>query len=601
MRGRKSRLASSHGSMLCAANEYQERVLEGVAIWASYYRANVNRFVQDYIHVSLKLFQAILLVLMNISTVFVFIASRGMGKSFLCAIYCCVRAILYPGTKICIASGTRGQSVNVLEKIMTELVPNSVELSNEIDFTQTKLSPDSAKIQFKNSSFIKVVTAGDSARSNRANVLILDEFRMIKKDVIDTILSKFLSTPRHPRYLDDPQYAHLKETNKTVYLSSAFYKDHWSYTKCKDICRMMLDESRHGFVCGFPYQLALDEDLLMEDTVLDQMMDTDFNEITWSMEMESLWYGASADAFYNYDAIAQTRKLNYAMLPGRLSRKLPSATECKIPPKLPGEIRTLSADIALMASTKFKNDATALFINQMLPTKAGRYSSNIVYTESNEGLHTEDEALVIRKMFDEFECDYLVLDVRNVGLSIFDLLARDMSDPDTGEIYPALSCCNNKDIAARCTVPNAPKVVWAITGSAKLNSDCAVLLREGFRSGRIRLLASEYDAEDVFGECKGFKSLSAADKTALLLPYINTSLLINELVNLQYEENGQVVKLKEKPGARKDRYSSLSYNYYVALQLEREARKRFTFDEETNTIPFIHRKPKSFTSMGSRL
>lgn len=39
-------------------------------------------------------------------------------------------------TKICIASGTRGQSINVLEKIQTELRPCSPELCNEIDDKQ---------------------------------------------------------------------------------------------------------------------------------------------------------------------------------------------------------------------------------------------------------------------------------------------------------------------------------------------------------------------------------------------------------------------------------------------------------------------------------
>ena len=39
-----------------AKNEHQERVLEGVAIWASYYRANIHRFVEDYFHIQLKLF-----------------------------------------------------------------------------------------------------------------------------------------------------------------------------------------------------------------------------------------------------------------------------------------------------------------------------------------------------------------------------------------------------------------------------------------------------------------------------------------------------------------------------------------------------------------
>lgn len=99
-----------------AKNEHQERVLEGVAIWASYYRANIHRFVEDYFHIQLKLFQIFLLYMMNVCSTFVFIACRGLGKSYLSAVFCCARCILYPGTHICIASGTRGQSINVLEK-----------------------------------------------------------------------------------------------------------------------------------------------------------------------------------------------------------------------------------------------------------------------------------------------------------------------------------------------------------------------------------------------------------------------------------------------------------------------------------------------------
>lgn len=54
-----------------------DKVLRGAALWASYYRANPHRFVHDYLHIELKLFQKILIVMMNISTVFVFIATRG--------------------------------------------------------------------------------------------------------------------------------------------------------------------------------------------------------------------------------------------------------------------------------------------------------------------------------------------------------------------------------------------------------------------------------------------------------------------------------------------------------------------------------------------
>lgn len=178
-----------------------------------------------------------------------------------------------------------------------------------------------------------------------------------------------------------------------------------------------------------------------------------------------------------------------------------------------------------------------------------------------------------------------------IGLGCFDALARDISDPDTGEIYPALSCINDKTMADRCLVPGADKVIWSIKASAQFNSDAAFLLREAFRSGRIRLLITEYDAEEVLSDVRGYSTLSVSDKLKLQMPYINTTLLIDELTKLQYEESGGKVKVFERSGMRKDRYSSLSYNYYVATQIEAKLNKKSSNAISPNDT-FIVRAPK---------
>lgn len=85
-------------------------IMEGAAIWAGYYRYNPDKFAEEYLHLRLKLFQKILIIMMFWSTTFVLIACRGLGKTFLSAVYCVIRCILYPGTRVCIASGTRGQA-----------------------------------------------------------------------------------------------------------------------------------------------------------------------------------------------------------------------------------------------------------------------------------------------------------------------------------------------------------------------------------------------------------------------------------------------------------------------------------------------------------
>lgn len=560
---------------------------------AAYYRSNPHRFVKDFLHIDLRWFQKIVIYAMNMNPAFCMIASRGLGKSFLIAIYCCVRCVLYPGTKICIASGTRGQATNVLEKIRTEIIPRSIELKSELRGGDIKIASSEAIALFKNGSYIKVVTASDSARGNRANVLVLDEFRMIDKDTIETVLTKFLTASRQPGYLKNPKYAHLKdqERNRQVYLSSAYFQDHWSYTKVKSFVKNMEHPDRDWFICSFPYQLAIKEGLSNRDDIADQMLDEDFNEIRWMMEMLAEFYGDSEGSFFNYESVAKNRKIQYPMLPDKLCIKIGNNNKLRIQPKQIGEKRIISVDIALMSSTKHKNDASAIFINQLLPTKAGRYINNIVYTETSEGLRTEEQALQIRRLYTEYDCDYIVIDCKGIGLGVFDALASDITDVESGEIYPALSCCNNPEMAARCTNRNAEKVIWAINGAARFNSDCAVMLREGFKSGKIRLLITEYDGEKALDSIKGYSNLKLSDQMEIALPYTNTTLLINELINLQYEDSNGFIKISEKSGMRKDRYSSLSYNYWVACQLEKNLRKRSSGSDSVKDI-FMFRAPK---------
>ena len=343
--------------------------------------------------------------------------------------------------------------------------------------------------------------------------------------------------PRYEELTDEERKReYAKEKNLTMYLSSAYWSDHWSYDKCKSTFNHMLTENSHQFVCSFPYQLSIEEGLLDPELVADDMAEPDFSEVKFGMEMMALFWGSDEDAFFQHGVIDRTRRIVYPMLPSKYSIMLGNSSLVRIPPKQNGEVRILSADIALMSSKKNKNDATAIFINQMKPTKSGRYISNIVYSEAYEGLRTDDQALIIRKLFDEFSCDYLVLDCAGVGSGVFDSLSRDMSDLETGEIYPALSCCNNAEMAARCTVIGARKAIWAIKASAQSNSDMAFRLREGFNSGRIRLLVEgEKDENNPLKNIPKYKSLSPIERERLTLPYINTGLLIEELVKLQHD------------------------------------------------------------------
>lgn len=583
------------------ANEKSERILNGIAYWCAYYRHNPQRFVKEYLNINLKRFQKILIYAMMHNNHFMFWASRGLGKTWLTALFCVVRCILFPQTKICIASSTRTQANEVLSKIVDDFMKihgwGSDNLRREISYYT--VGANKAVIEFYNGSWIKVVTATDTGRSNRANILITDEFRMVDKDTIDTVLKRFLSSPRQPNYLELPEYKskreELLEDNIEIYMSSCWYKSHWSFEKSKAYTVNLLGGRDGYFVCALPYQIAIKEGLLKRSNVEDEMSEIDFDAVKFDMEMGCLPFGDTDGAFFTFDDISNRRRLQTAIYPTSVNNN----KNFKIPDLVINERRILSVDIALMASKKQNNDASAIIINSAIPTNNDNYTSNIIYMENHEGLTTDELALVVRRLYDIYKCTDLVVDTNGVGLSVFDMLIQDMIDPTTGELYPALSCCNDKAMAERCKVDNAPKVIWSIKASASFNNEICTLLRSGFQNGKINLLVSEFEAEEILKDkIKGFAKMPAYEQMQYKLPYIQTTLLVYELINLEYEIKGTNVKITEKSGMRKDRYSSLAYNYWVQCQLEREMlRKQKTgFDafDYASKLRRLNQRPKTY-------
>jgi len=478
------------------------------------------------------------------------------------------------------------QGTVVLEKIKNILMPNSSNLRFEIK--DIVINQSNAYISFKNGSIIKVVSGNDNARSNRANIVIIDEFRLVDKTIIDKVLRKFNTAPRQPKYLEKPEYKHLAERNKEIYLSSAWYKSHWSYEKVKAYCAALLDDTKKYFVCGLPYELSIKEGLLSAEQVADEMTEDDFSEISWSMEMSCLWFGESESAFFTYEDLSLARKI-------RLPAYRPSTYDLindkqfKYAHKSPKNIRILVADIAVMGGQK--NDATAIFVLELSHIDDYQYRRSEIFADTIEGGHTETQSVYIRKLYKEFECDYIVLDTLGVGISIYDNLAKDLTDPETGIIYPALSCMNDEEMALRCKGVNAPKVIYSVKATANFNSECALLLRDCLKRGKTRLLINETDAEEVLEGYKFYKNLDQTDKVNILMPYIHTTLLIQEMVNLEYEVKNGVIRLKEKASNRKDRYSSLSYGNYFATVLERKLNKPKPKLDSASSL-FEFRKPK---------
>ena len=485
------------------------------------------------------------------------------GKSFLGALFCCVRCILFPGTKIVVSSGTLKQANEVLLKIQDDFIKRSPILRSEIE--KCNIGQNDATISFWNTSWIKTRTSSENSRSARANIIVVDEFRMTDENVVNSVLRKFLTSPRQPKYLEKPEYKHLQERNKEIYMSSAYFKSSWAYRKAQGYTVSFFDDKKKYFICGLPYQVSVKEGLLSREQIEDEMSELDYNELVQSMEMECLWFGDTDGSLFSFDSLNSRRKIKNAFLPLEFYNE-------KVPvPKLGNAgKRILSVDVALMRSTKKKdNDAAALYINDLVQTSTTSYQSNFVFGETFEGLTTDELGLIVMRYFYKYNCTDLVLDTNGIGLGVYDFIIKDQYDTNTGETYGALTCCNDREMAERCKVKEAKSVVWSVKATAKFNNEICVLLRNGIQNGKINFLISEQDADDILKDTyKGYSKLSPTERAKIRIAYLQTTMAVYELVKLEHEVKDGNIKVKEISGMRKDRYSSIAYSYWCACQLE---------------------------------
>lgn len=540
-----------------------ERMRTQIKKWTTFYRLNMHRFVEHYFGIELFLFQKILLFLMNLHTYFMLVAARGLSKSYMIAIYCCARCVLYPQTKVVIASGQKSQAKLIItEKIEKELMqyPN---LAREIK--QIKSSSNEAKVIFWNGSTIEAVTSTEGSRGYRCNVLILEEFRMIDADILRTVLLPFLNVYRQPPYLKKEQYKHLKEENVEIYISSAYYTSHWMW-KAMQSARDMMLKGQDVFMCAMDYLLSIHHGLLSEERIKKEKQKKDFDPIAFSMEYENLMYGQNSNAIFKLEDVQKNRKLKKAFYPIKnidyVSQKNRKKEKLR-----DGEIRIIGVDVALMGGNQ--NDTTVFTCMRLIPN-GDKYLRKVVYIETMEGKHTDDQAIRLKQLFEDFQASYVVLDCHGNGMSIYDQLVKVLYDEQRDVEYEAWCSFNDEEMRARAKSPNPLPVVYSIKTSQRLNHEIASSLRVDLQNSNIELLVSEMDIKDYLYDKKEYQNASPEEKVEMEMPYKQTTLLVNELVNLEHEIVGGFIKIKEKSGKRKDRYSSLAYANYLAKILERE-------------------------------
>lgn len=510
-----------------------------------------------------------------------FICSRGLSKSYTLAVFMCLKCILYPHLNVTISCETKEMSKRIVsEKIQGELMSKSSNLRREIK--ECKVGINESYVFFKNGSKITCINASKNTRGIRSNLLIIDEYIQLKDgiDTIQRVLEPFLNVKRQPGFLSntDKYSADDVEENSEVFLSSAGYTNTWYYDLYEQVVDEMLD-GQESFACNLPYTLANHHGLLSDARIKKIKADKNMTKMAFETEYNAQFWSVNENGFFMPDDILSNRKIIKPWYPPtplqfmeEKDRRHPS---WELPRDSSQEVRVLACDIATSASSStVYNDASVFTFIKANP-KGEQYISEVLYSESLEGWKIEEQVLRIKRLWYDGDINYIVLDVRNCGVAVLDLLGNFTYDEQRDIKYPPFKSMNYKEDAERCSYKEARPIIYSIKGTDILNAEIAFTFKASLENHTTQFLINEIEAEDYLVEHQNYLFKNEEEKVRLIMPYIQTTLMQNEIIELEMDVTGKYLKLKEKSNMRKDRYSSVSYGiYFIKKEQEPKLKKK---------------------------
>jgi hypothetical protein len=564
---------------------------EKIKRWITFMRRNPNYLIRDYFEITLHPFQILMIWVLQKSTLAYIVAARAASKTFIIAIWSLVLCVLYPGIKVITVSKTLKQGSLIVGKI-EELRHKYPNINREIE-TLT-INPNGAEVKFRCGSNIKAVPSSESARGNRANYIVIEESRLVPKEVLEQVIKPFLEV-RNPNYRSKPEYRddpELREDGIISYITSAWYSAEYWFTYVKSCIKRMVNGDETANFLAFDHLVVLRHGIKTEKMLKDEMDDTD--DITVQMEYYNIPSGASGKSYFPLRLFH--RNLKKAFYPQK-EMAYNSKKNIYDIPKEDGEIRIVTVDVATRANKV--NDNSIIACVRMIPSMGRGYERHLVYMESHKGQHVGIQAKRIKELFYDFNSNFVCLDLQAAGIGVFDSLSENTIDDERDITYPPFTVVGEEYGMVKNEVRddlrynhtrglNPLQVIFPISASQDLNSQMASAFKISLQKKLWKFLISEGDAEDYL--IKNVKEFTAdpndSDLYARFLnPYVNTGLFISECINLDFKPVGDKIKLVEKSGCYKDRFSAIVYcNYVISTEFDKLLLKEIVETDDLSEI-----------------
>lgn len=537
----------------------------------SFYRAYPDKLVDMYIQASgdecnFKLFayqRVILRAFARYQEVFCTF-SRGTSKSFLDDLWNMLECILYPNTKLAIAATTKGQSAAILEAKVTEILNLLPILRFEIKrITKVK---DQFTIEFKNGSQMCNLAAKQSSRGMRFTGLTLEEIIEGDPDMIQEVILPTLAISRRAANGEFNRDETIMQ--QRIYVTTAGYKDTYAYNTLIRTLLRQLTEKRKAIVLGGTYKIPIIAGLQNMDFIRQQKLNGTFNPTSFGREYLSYWSIGSENAYFPAEIFDRYRSLQEPVL----------QREENIGK---GVGYVMSIDVG-----RFK-DQSEVAIWKYIPQMGTTSTKHLVNIVSFAGMHFGEQAIEIKLLYNKYKPERVVIDGAGLGAGLIDELIKPQVDVRTNQYLNPWGVMNDEKAYYQQfkTADTINNLLYIIKANAPFNTEMYANLQTQLTTGKLRFLIDERQAKLKMdaSRAKKFKDMTDEDRAAWIIPFTQTSLLKDQMVNLEQKNDGvNIILDRTNSNIKKDKVSAMGYGlWYIKTEIDDVAmrRKQMTIDQ----------------------
>jgi hypothetical protein len=560
--------------------------------WIHFFRQNPHRLITEYFGIHLHPYQILIIWVLQKSNLGYIVASRAAAKTWIIAVWALTLCVLYPGIKVVVCAKTLKQGGIILSEKLTVLRDKYPNIAREI--RSITCNSNNYEAIFNCGSTIKVTPSSESSRGLRANYIVIEEARLVPREILEQVIKPLLEvrTPNFrtkPEYRDNPDY---REDGIISYITSAWYTAEYWYTYVRACIKRMVAGDESANFLAFDYLISIFHNIKTEEMIKNEMGDND--AISVQMEYLNIPAGTSSKAYFKPQMFSRLIKRAFYTQREETYNQKKNPYEIK---KVDGELRFISVDIATRAGKA--NDNTIVSCARLIPMMGRGYERHLIGMESFKGVNTLLQAKRIKEVFTDFDANFIVLDLQQAGVSVFDALSQVTRSDERGLDFPPFTVAEydfvdeklKDELRGRTLGLNAMPVVFPILASQSLNSQMAASFRSSLQRKLWQFLIPEGTAEEWLTK-NNKEFISDSNDSSVFAhfmnPYVQTGFLVSECINLDMTLVNGMIKLTERPGCYKDRFSSVMYMNWIISQFDKDLLKQ---NEDTDDWSVI----QSFT------